>query len=161
MVQRKLPRKRRLLPESDEAVQMQAVRAWMGTFFPKAHGIDADERPDFVELAGSSMVVLTGIYTVDWPGKCTIACYFPTVVCGTCPHNGAEPKKIREPEPEVQLELTDVEILLQKFTLHLPLKVKPMFQSRNDALYDQYELASSCRGSHARAEQPGLQRRGL
>jgi hypothetical protein len=108
------------------------------------------------------MVVLTGIYTVDWPGKCSIMCYFPAAACGACPHNGAEPKKIHEPEPEMQLDLTDVEELLQKFTLHLPPReMEPTFQSRNDALYDQYALASNCLGNRARAEQHGLRRMGL
>ena len=137
---------------SDEMAQKLAIQAWLNTYFPPVeHGIDADERPDPVELAGSSMVVLTGIYTVEWPGKCTFACYLPTVACGMCPHDGMKFKEIREPEE--QLDLAGVQVFLLKFTLHLPpKKVEPAFQSRNDALYDQYALASNCRGSRARAE---------
>lgn len=139
---------------SDARAQLLAVRAWMGTFFPKAQGIDADEAQDLVERAGSSCIVLTGIYTVDWPKKCTIACYFPTVACGTCPHDGAKPKKISEPdEPEEQLDLTGVQVFLQRFTLHLPpKKVKPVFQSWHETRDELYLVAPPTRGRRASVE---------
>src|ERR1035437_9015552 len=99
---------------SDETAQKMATRAWVDSYFPpQEHGIDADEEQDLVERAGSSMVVLTGIYTVEAPGKCTIMCYFPVAACASCIHDGAKPVKAHE--PEVQMDLTDVRALLQKY----------------------------------------------
>lgn len=137
---------------SDESDQRRAVRAWVGTFFRDAQGSDADEPPDQVELAGSSMVVLTGVYTAQWPAKCPgVMCYRRADDCNVCIHGGAKLKRTLSDE---KMDMTDVEELLKKFgTLHLPAKeVKRAFQSRNDALYEQYALVSTCRGNRVRSE---------
>ena len=113
---------------------------------------DADEAPDQVELAGSSMVVLTGVYTDQWPAKCPgVMCYRRADDCNVCVHGGA---KLARTHSDEKMDMTDVEELLKKFgTLHLPTKeVKRAFQSRNDALYEQYALVSTCRGNRVRSE---------
>lgn len=131
---------------SDESDQRRAVKAWVGTFFRDAQGSDADEAPDQVELAGSSMVVLTGIYTVEWPNKCPgVMCYRRADDCTACIHGGAKPGK---------MDMTDVEKLLEKFgTLHLPpRKMKPIFLTRNEALFELFSFAPASRGRRAQNE---------